>query len=117
MSKNTLLLAAIAMVVSAPSWSDEADIIQKESEVTTQLDPIEIRANPSDKDYSVPNATAATKTDTPIIETPVSIQVVPRAVLEDKQAMSLPDAVNGHVSGVLGRTGGGTLYDLSLIHI
>ena len=36
MSKNTLLLAAIAMVVSAPSWSDEADIIQKESEVTTQ---------------------------------------------------------------------------------
>ena len=115
MSKNTLLLAAIAMVVSAPSWSDEADIIQKESEVTTQLDPIEIRANPSDKDYSVPNATAATKTDTPIIETPVSIQVVPRAVLEDKQAMSLPDAVNGHVSGVLGRTGGGTLYDNFII--
>ena len=68
-----------------------------------------------DRDYSVPNATAATKTDTPIIETPVSIQVVPRAVLEDKQAMSLPDAVNGHVSGVLGRTGGGTLYDNFII--
>ncbi|TPQ25675.1 TonB-dependent siderophore receptor [Methylomonas koyamae] len=66
---------------------------------------------PDNPDYNRPNATTATKTDTPVMETPISIQIVPKAVLADKQTMTLPDAVNGHVSGVLGRTGGGYLYD------
>lgn len=39
--------------------------------------------------YSVPNASTATKTDTPIMETPVSIRAIPRAVLDDQQAFSL----------------------------
>ncbi|AMK76721.1 TonB-dependent receptor [Methylomonas methanica] len=71
--------------------------------------------DPYNLDYNRPNATTATKTDTPIMETPISIQVVPKAVLADKQSMTLPDAVNGHVSGVLGRTGGGFLYDNFII--
>lgn len=71
--------------------------------------------DPYNTDYNRPNATTATKTDTPIMETPVSIQVIPKAVLADKQSMTLPDAVNGHVSGVLGRTGGGFLYDNFII--
>jgi iron complex outermembrane receptor protein len=71
--------------------------------------------DPYNTDYNRPNATTATKTDTPLMETPVSIQVIPRAVLADKQSMTLPDAVNGHVSGVLGKTGGGFLYDNFII--
>ncbi|WGS87482.1 TonB-dependent siderophore receptor [Methylomonas sp. UP202] len=72
-------------------------------------------SDPYNTDYRLPNATTATKTDTPIMDTPVSIQVVPKAVLADKQSITLPDAVNGHVSGVLGRTGGGYLYDNFII--
>ncbi|MGH8614869.1 MAG: TonB-dependent siderophore receptor [Gammaproteobacteria bacterium] len=49
--------------------------------------------------YTVPNASTATKTDTPIMETPVSIQVVPRQVLQDQQAIRIEDAVK-NVSGV-----------------
>lgn len=71
--------------------------------------------DPYNKDYNRPNATTATKTDTPVMETPVSIQVVTKGVLADKQSITLPDAVNGHVSGVLGRTGGGFLYDNFII--
>jgi iron complex outermembrane recepter protein len=71
--------------------------------------------DPYNKAYNRPNATTATKTDTPVMETPVSIQVIPRGVLADKQSITLPDAVNGHVSGVLGRTGGGYLYDNFII--
>lgn len=71
--------------------------------------------DPFNPDYNRPNATTATKTDTPVMETPVSIQVIPKAVLADKQSTTLPDAVNGHVSGVLGRTGGGFLYDNFII--
>ena len=51
------------------------------------------------KAYRVPDATTATKTNTPIMETPISIQVVPQQVLQDQQATSLARAVD-NVSGV-----------------
>jgi iron complex outermembrane receptor protein len=49
--------------------------------------------------YIVKEATTVTKTDTPIIDTPFSIQVVPQQVLEDQQALDLFDAIK-NVSGV-----------------
>jgi iron complex outermembrane receptor protein len=58
--------------------------------------------------YAVTRATTATKTDTPIMETPVSIQAVPRAVLDDQQVISVADAVR-NVSGV--QPAGYMLYD------
>ncbi|WP_026601311.1 STN domain-containing protein [Methylomonas sp. 11b] len=55
--------------------------------------------DPYNPDYSLPNAATATKTDTPIMETPYSIQVVPKQVLEDTQAVRPGDALN-YVSGI-----------------
>ena len=55
--------------------------------------------DPYNKDYKVTNATTATKTDTPIMETPVSIQVVPQQLLKDQQVTRLED-VYRNVSGV-----------------
>ncbi|MGH8613517.1 MAG: TonB-dependent siderophore receptor, partial [Gammaproteobacteria bacterium] len=55
--------------------------------------------DPYNTDYNRQDATTATKTDTPIMETPVSIQVVPRQVLQDQQATRVEDAVK-NVSGV-----------------
>jgi iron complex outermembrane receptor protein len=49
--------------------------------------------------YSVSRASSATKTDTPIKETPVSIQVVSREVIEDQKAYRVQDALE-NVSGV-----------------
>jgi iron complex outermembrane recepter protein len=49
--------------------------------------------------YRPENASTATKTNTPIMETPVSIQVVPQQVLLDEQATTLARAVD-NVSGV-----------------
>jgi iron complex outermembrane recepter protein len=71
--------------------------------------------DPYNQNYNRPNATTGTKTDTPVMETPVSIQVIPRGILADKQITNLTDAVNGQVSGVLGRTGGGYQYDNFII--
>ncbi|MDR4501823.1 MAG: TonB-dependent receptor [Nitrospirales bacterium] len=57
--------------------------------------------------YTAPNATTATKLDTPIMETPLSIQVVTPETLKDQQAIQLGDAIK-NVSGVLqGNTQGG----------
>ncbi len=49
--------------------------------------------------YAAVNASTATKTDTPIMETPLSVQVVPSVVLKDQQAFRIQDAVK-NVSGV-----------------
>ncbi|MDD1621533.1 MAG: TonB-dependent receptor, partial [Methylococcaceae bacterium] len=66
--------------------------------------------DPYNKDYSVPNTTFATKTDTPIMETPLNIQVVPKAVLDDQQAIKLDKSVK-LVSGVTTGQGTGGLSD------
>jgi len=49
--------------------------------------------------YTVSNSTTATKTDTSIHETPASIQVVPRQVIEDQKTPRMKDALE-NVSGV-----------------
>lgn len=49
--------------------------------------------------YLPTQSTAATRTDTPILLTPQSVQVVPRAVLNDQNALVLTDAVR-NVAGV-----------------
>ncbi|NJK51695.1 MAG: TonB-dependent siderophore receptor [Leptolyngbyaceae cyanobacterium SU_3_3] len=51
--------------------------------------------------YQVPNASTATKTDTPLRDIPASIQVVPRQVLEDRNVTRLNEALET-VSGVSG---------------
>lgn len=43
---------------------------------------------------------AASKTDIPILQMPVAIQVVPREVLDDQQDISVTNAVVGNVGGV-----------------
>ncbi len=49
--------------------------------------------------YGVKDATAATKTQTPIADTPASIEVVPRAVIDDRKENDLSEVVE-NVSGV-----------------
>ncbi|NET39661.1 MAG: TonB-dependent receptor plug domain-containing protein [Cyanothece sp. SIO1E1] len=49
--------------------------------------------------YFKPNATTATRTDTPIRDIPHSIQVIPRELLEDQQVIRLDEALR-NVSGV-----------------
>ncbi len=43
---------------------------------------------------------AATKSDIPILQTPGSIQVMPRQLMDDQQAISVTDALVGNVSSV-----------------
>jgi iron complex outermembrane receptor protein len=54
----------------------------------------------------------ATKTNTPLLNTPVAVQIVPREVIADKQALDTMEAVK-NVSGVQAQ--GGTYYDQYLI--
>ena len=49
--------------------------------------------------YRVPSATTATKFDTPLRDIPQSIQVIPRAVIEDRQVVNIEE-LSDNVSGV-----------------
>lgn len=49
--------------------------------------------------YKVWNASSGTKTDTPVMDTPVNIQVVPRQVINDQQAVVIEEATR-NVSNV-----------------
>ena len=52
-----------------------------------------------DDSYNRTLASTATKTDTAIMDTPVSVQVIPQQILKDQQAIRVEDAVK-NVSGV-----------------
>ncbi|MEQ1561041.1 MAG: TonB-dependent siderophore receptor, partial [Methyloglobulus sp.] len=56
--------------------------------------------HPYNKSYNVSNSATSSKTDTPIMETPASIQVIPKSVMHDQQAYRLEDVIK-NVSGVL----------------
>lgn len=61
--------------------------------------------------YNPLNASTATKTDTPILETPLSVQVIPKTLIEDQQAIQLKDALK-NISGVFtGNQSGEYGYD------
>ena len=61
---------------------------------------IQILVTGEEDGYAVPDATTATRTDTPLRDTPQSIQVIPQEVIEDQQAIRLGDALR-NASGVV----------------
>lgn len=73
----------------------------------TQMAPVTVTgkavfdsSDPYNEDYRLPNSSTATKTDTPIMETPFSVKVIPQQVMEDQQVIRVDQAVE-NVSGVI----------------
>ncbi|MBY0579622.1 MAG: TonB-dependent siderophore receptor [Burkholderiales bacterium] len=66
---------------------------------TTEMSPIRVR-RAKISGYVVKEAATATKTDTPLMETPVNVQVVPEQILKEQQATTLDQALT-NVSGVV----------------
>lgn len=95
---NRLILPAAALLAAAlPGFAQAQDATQlrlPNVDITGQ------RVDPAR--YAVPNATTATRTDAPLMELPVSVQVVPQQVLRDQQVLSAEQAT-ANVSNV-GRT-------------
>ena len=70
------------------------------AQVGTEDDAIQIGVSGEEGSrYVEPNATTATRIDTPLRDVPQSIQVIPQEVLEDQQVIRLNDALR-NVSGV-----------------
>ncbi|NOT21735.1 MAG: TonB-dependent receptor plug domain-containing protein [Nitrospiraceae bacterium] len=85
----------------------EEEIRGKDEIPVVEAKPVVVAANRGS--YRVENTTTATKTDTPIMETPVNIQVVPQQVLRDQQVVRLDKALQ-NVSGVYALSQGSDLF-------
>ncbi len=74
--------------------------------VKVSADAVRDVTDPYNDDYALTNSTSGTKTDTPIMETPLNVQVISKQVLKDQQVINLGDALK-NVSGVtvLGNAG------------
>ncbi|MBW4672452.1 MAG: TonB-dependent receptor [Cyanomargarita calcarea GSE-NOS-MK-12-04C] len=81
---------------------EEKPVTEKPQEkpAAQQDEPIELVVTGEQDGYRVPNASTATRTDTPLRDIPQSIQVVPQEVLRDRNVRNLTDAVET-VSGVV----------------
>lgn len=88
------LLVAIALAAPS-SWS----LAQTGSDVPAQSTLGTITVSGERETYEPVSSGTATRTDTPFLQTPQSVQVVPRAVIQDQAALSLIDAVR-NVAGV-----------------
>lgn len=71
--------------------------------------------DPYSQIYVVPNASTATKTDLAIMDTPVSIQVVPKSIMNDQQTIRIEDALTQNVSGVQRAYGTADMYESFII--
>ncbi len=78
---------------------------------TSQADEtIELLVTGEQDRYRVPEASTATRTDTPLRDIPQSIQIVPRQVIEDQKFIRLTDALR-NVSGITQEGGFGGAAD------
>ncbi|MBH8561823.1 TonB-dependent siderophore receptor [Nostoc sp. CENA67] len=85
---------------STPQPEQPTSETESEQPAAAADEPIELVVTGSpDSGYNAPDANTATKTDTPLLEIPQAIQVVPRQVIEDQQVQRVADALR-NVSGV-----------------
>ena len=117
--KNPSALNALTtaiLLVLASNYVNAADKTaitkQKNQTDTTTLPQMTVTdkavSEVNNPDYNRTDATTATKTDTPIMETPYSVTVVPQQVLKDKQVIRVEDAVTSVAWVQSSWTNGGT---------
>lgn len=95
-TKRQLAVVIAALFAAQPAFAQQTE--QTLPEVKVRAAPPESPIGP-DTGYEVKRSASATKTDTPLIETPQSVTVVTRERIEDQGATGLQDALN-YAAGV-----------------
>ncbi|MCC5622121.1 TonB-dependent siderophore receptor [Nostoc sp. CHAB 5715] len=112
---DTGLIFVVTPVVSstpqAPDTSQPSSETPPTQPSADANEPIELTVTGESDTYSVPDASTATRTDTPLRDIPQSIQVIPRQVIEDRNVVRLSELAD-NVSGVQPERGYGGLSSL-----
>ena len=112
--------AGVQVVITGTNAPPTADVVSASTRLTLSVTPGTAQADApeeslrivvtgeDDNDYVVPDTTTATRTDTPLIKVPQSIQIIPEAVLEDQQVIRLNEALRNVPGAVQSNTFGGS---------
>jgi iron complex outermembrane recepter protein len=85
-----------ATVIASEAGANSPPVAQaSESEIE-----INVTGLRNQRGYKLPNAASATGTNTPILETPFSVQAIPKDLIRDRQSRDVKDALS-NVSGVV----------------
>ncbi|MET7142177.1 TonB-dependent siderophore receptor [Xanthomonas sp. PPL139] len=104
----------LGMALSLPAHATTADTAADadsgaDAAQATALPTVQVRAD-AQRGFRATGPVQADKSDAPLAQTPFSITVVPRALLDSQQALSLSDALH-NVSGVVANTYGRRGWD------
>jgi iron complex outermembrane recepter protein len=116
--------SSIRLTITGESKTPRAEIVPSRQNLVLSVTPegstvqtkpdeeIEVIATgeAEEDDYNVPDATTATRTDTPLRDVPQSIQVIPQKVIEDQKITRISDALR-NVSGVTPQRGFANLIE------
>lgn len=107
-----LFCAALCAATASAVLAEQQPVTLKTVKVRGQA---EEQADGPVQGYRATRSASGTRTDTPLLETPLSVQVVGREVMEDQQALSVGDTLR-NVSGVYVRQGpdGNTMDSFSI---
>ncbi len=94
-----LIFAVASTATTAQEPEKPPEEKPEEQPAAQQDDPIELVVTGERDSYRVPNASTATRTDTPLRDIPQSIQVVPQEVLRDQNVTNTNEALQ-NVPGV-----------------
>lgn len=100
-----------SLLLPVPGTGQPVPPAQQEDLPVIESQPVQVVAQR--ESYSASNSTVSMRAAIPLMHSPVSVQVVPKAVLQDQQAIRLQDALK-NVSGVQPTATGGE-YDNFLI--
>ena len=92
-------VAALSLLTASSCLQAQDSREINSSPQPAQLGVINVQGSAESEPYTATKAASGTKTDTPLMETPVSIQVVSRAVMDDQKATTIKDVLE-NVSGV-----------------
>ncbi|KFI23878.1 TonB-dependent siderophore receptor [Nitrosococcus oceani] len=89
----------------------QGEEVKEEGEVgRSELAPMTVTGQAMERSYAIPNSSTATKTDTPIMETPATINIVTEQSLRDRQTFSIGQAFE-YTSGFVSMGIGGGPFD------
>lgn len=100
--KSPLALAILPFIVTATYAQSDSNQSETDSSI---LPTISIQAQKIDHPYVAQNAASLLKSDAPLFETAQAVSVVTREQLDQKQATTLAEAINGIAGVVSGQSG------------
>ena len=99
-ARCSLALLIVACAARAQDVAPAA-VQTQTADATTTLQAVTVKSSrAAESDYGTDSASSATKTDTPLLQTPQSIQVVTRELIEDQASLKLEDVLR-NVAGVM----------------